>query len=242
MNLQWKQALETELKVQRILVQQEINGFNFDLNLAKELLVRIEDEQNQIYNDIRPKLTKDLIVKETKKEGAYWYVNKVFTTKGEYTAQVLRWLHDIFPDVLDYGEIDRNSWPVAGPFTRIDWVEPEFSKREKLGRQLIRYGWKPELFTETGQPMLTIKGEPVESLERVEGDIGKGLARWFTLGHRKGVIEGWTESIREDGRLTPYCTGGCTNTFRRKHKCVKIAAHCKLGELLEHFIDIPNVL
>jgi hypothetical protein len=68
--------------------------------------------------------------------------------------------------------------------------------------------------------MLTIKGTPVESLDRMDSDVGKGLARWFTLGHRKGVIEGWLENVRPDGKLTSYCTGGVTNTYRRKHKLV----------------------
>lgn len=218
MKLRWKQALEIETKAQQILVQQEIAGIQFDIEAAKNLVAFIQEEQDRIYNDIRPKLSYEVEICEVKDKDGYGHVRKIFTTKGEYTAQVMRWLSNVY-DESDIEALVLSRF-VAGPYSRINFVEPEFSKREKLANQLIRFGWKPELFTATGIPMLTIKGIPVDSLEKIEGDIGKGLAKWFTLGHRKGVIEGWIKNIREDGRLTPYCTGGTTNTFRRKHKCV----------------------
>lgn len=207
MKISWQQALQIETDVQKILTQQEITGVYFNEDKAISLIESIIQEQERIYNEIRPILKSEIIPKEIKKDGEYSYVKKPFKMNGEYTEQVFKWYYDT-PEI------------VSGPFSRITYEEPELSKRQKLSKQLLLLGWKPELFTETGQPMLTIKGEPVESLNKIVGDTGKLLGRWFLLAHRRGQIQGWIGNLRKDKRITAAITGGVTNTYRRKHKIV----------------------
>lgn len=228
MNIDWKTAIECEQRVQQILVKQEIDGIGFDVDGASSLVDTILAEQSQIYNEIRPLLKMEVSILENKlnkavefngvtiEAGSVGFLKKIFDVKGKQSSNVIKWIED--SSLLH--EYIKGTLTVSGPFSRIAFVEPELSKREKLANQLIRLGWKPEEFTETGQPMLTIKGVPVDSLEKIEGDIGKKLARWFTIGHRLGVIKGWLEAVRPDQSLTAYCTGATTNTARRKHKLV----------------------
>lgn len=225
MKITWDRCLEVEHKVQRILVQQEINGIQFDIAKARSLVNNILTEQQDIYNYIRPRLKVEIESSEAKLNkpitfngvtcdvGHPGFLKSIFLKNGDYSKSVVTWAENVGITLGD-------SIDVCGPFTRVTYVEPELSKREKLANQLIRLGWKPEIFTETGIPKLTDKGVPVESLENIEGDVGQKLARWFTLGHRLGVVKGWIENVRPDGRLSAYCTGGITNTFRRKHKLI----------------------
>jgi DNA polymerase I-like protein with 3'-5' exonuclease and polymerase domains len=109
---------------------------------------------------------------------------------------------------------------IGGQFTRIDWLEPDFGKRERLANLLLKLGWQPEYFTETGIPQLVYEKEPVPSLEEIEGDLGKHLARWFTLNHRKNQASGFFKHLSESNTIPAECTGTPTNTFRVKHKKV----------------------
>ncbi len=228
MQINWQKALECEQRVQQILVRQEIDGIQFDIKKANELVEKIQTEQESIYNSIRPKLTLEIECLETKlkqpvtlngvtvEPGSQGFLKAIFLKNGSYTSSVIKWLEDSqLTDQYMSGHLT-----ISGPFTRVKFIEPELSKRVKLANQLIKLGWKPVEFTETGEPKLTNKGVPVDTLEKIEGDIGKQLARWFTIGHRLGVIKGWIKNIRPDSRLSAYCTGNTTNTGRRKHKLV----------------------
>lgn len=200
--MQWDKALEVETKVQQILTQQEINGVTFDAELAYNLVESITSEEDEIYSTLRPYLKTNIVPLGKP-------VSKPFTIKGEYSAQALK----AFPDTNE-------TRIVGGPFSKFEYIEPEFSKRDNLAQQLINLGWQPEEFTETGKPMLTIKGQPVESLNQIEGEFGKLLGRWVLIEHRKNQIKGLISKVRDDGKLTAEITGSVTNTFRRKHKVV----------------------
>lgn len=108
---------------------------------------------------------------------------------------------------------------VDAEFSRISIEEPSISKRQVIIKQLLKAGWKPTEFTETGLPKLTEKGLPVDSLLEV-GDFGKDLADWYTYAHRKSQIEGFLPYVREDSRIAAQCNTIGTPTFRAKHRVV----------------------
>ncbi len=108
---------------------------------------------------------------------------------------------------------------VEGEFSRISISDPSISKRQQIIKQLLKLGWKPTEFTETGQPKLTNKGLPVDSLELV-GDFGKHLAMWYTMNHRQSQITGFLPYVREDYRIAARCRPLGTNTARAKHSVV----------------------
>lgn len=158
-------------------------------------------------------------------------IDKPFKLNGEYQERVLKW----------YGQ---ESSLVSGPFTRVEFVEPDLGSRQKVTKQLLRHGWKPTIFTDKGSPKLTIKGEPVDSLMKIEGNVGKSIARWYTYGHRASQIRGWIRDIRPDGRLTAGADTCGTNTCRFRHRtvvnCPKASKKVIFGYQMRELFTVPS--
>ena len=185
-------------------------GVYFNYGKAKYFITLLEKKKEELYSIIRPYLDYSIIIEETKDkreeaEYPYNFVRKIRLKSGDYTASVINWYDD--PSVVD------------GEFCRITIEEPSISKRDEVSKSLLKAGWKPTEFTETGKPKLTEKGKPVDSLSEV-GEFGKALADWYTYNHRKSQIEGFLPHVREDSRISAQCQPCATNTFRAKHRVV----------------------
>lgn len=184
-----------------IIHQQELNGVQFDIHKAHSHVDELTKRIDNLYDEIRPYLSMEINLPYKVP------VNKPFLKNGEYAAAVDKW----------YGD-ERDI--VGGPFNRVEFCEPDLGSRQKLIKQLLRYGWQPTIFTEKGQPKLTVKGVPVDSLYQIEAPIGKQIALWYTLNHRKSQIKGWIRDIRPDQRLTAGANSCGTNTYRMRHRTV----------------------
>lgn len=135
-------------------------------------------------------------------------VKKPWKANGDFAKRVYDW----------FGE-DLDLTMIMGPFSKVEFSEPDLGSRQKLIKQLTRHGWQPEIFTEkTGAPKLTEQGKPVESLFKIEAPVGKQVARWYILKHRMGQINGWINNVRPDGRITAGANSCGTNTVRMRHK------------------------
>lgn len=206
MKIDWIDGIKLEIESAIILREQEENGVYFDTDLAYSLIQRLETLKEEQEEIIRPYLTYQVLPLETKDEDGLKYVKKVFLKNGSYTSSV----------VSHYPE---DPGIVEGPFSRVSIEEPSITKRQVIITQLLKLGWKPKLFTETGLPKLTEKGEPVDTLSQV-GDFGKALALYYTYCHRQSQIEGFFKSVREDHRIPAICNVVGTNTFRCRHSVV----------------------
>lgn len=135
-------------------------------------------------------------------------VAKPWKKNGDLVVRVTDWFGD-------------DSTLVGGPFSKVKFSEPDLGSRQKLIKQLIRHGWQPTIFNEkSGSPKLTEKGKPVDSLFEIDAPVGKQIARWYILNHRRSQINGWINNIRPDGRLTAGANSCGTNTYRFRHKGV----------------------
>lgn len=206
----WTKAFALEQKVARIIHRQERAGFQFDKKKAIRLIDDLDEKKEKLYRVIRPSLSMELD-RQYKVE-----IKAPFLKSGRYRQSVIDWYKDDIPDI-------------GGPFSRIEWVEPSFSKRKKMNSQLLRLGWKPEWFTDKGEPQMTRKGSPEPSLERMEGTIGKSLSLWFTYAHRQSQIKGWVygskdkgyiSPIRKDGRIPAKANSLGTPTARMRHSII----------------------
>jgi DNA polymerase I-like protein with 3'-5' exonuclease and polymerase domains len=196
----WFKVFKLESKVAEIIFQQEVNGFKFDLDKAHNLIRFTEDKRDSLYQQIRPSLSLEI--------SSYGVeVSKPFKKNGEYTKAVVDWFDEELPDV-------------SGPFTRISFEEPDIGSRQKLIKQLLKHGWKPDLFTDKGQPKLTEAGVPVKTLEAIDGEIGKLISEWYTLGHRQSQVQGWINNTRVDERISARANTCGTNTARMRHSVV----------------------
>lgn len=197
----WSLAIKIEHEVQRIITQQEINGFYFDTEKAIQYIQQLEEETEELYNGIRP-----ILVPEVEHSRAE--VSKPFTKSGRPSARANTYLGNSVASM-------------AGPFTPVEFVEPDIGKRARIIKQLERLGWRPTSYTEKGNPKLD-----EESLMKLEMPEGKMIARWYILKHRQSQINGWVHGtaknpgVREDHRLTAYANPCGTNTGRMRHKQV----------------------
>ena len=191
----WELALKIEHRVARIIAQQVLNGVGFDKEKAEQYVEDLTKERDQLYNHIRPMLSKEVEVYGSVP------VNKPFKKSGDYSKMVVDWFNGDVPDVV-------------GQFSRVNFVEPDLGSRQKLIKQLLKIGWRPLEYTEKGNPKLT-----EESLEFLEG-VGNDIARWYILKHRQSQIEGWLNKLRPDGRLSAEAFTCGTNTGRFRHKIV----------------------
>lgn len=204
--INWKEGLDLERDIALLMVEQGDYGVYFDEGKARYYIGLLERMKEEQYDIIRPYLTYDLIIKETRdKDGDYNYVKKILLKNGNFTTTVINWFDD--PTIVE------------GPFSRIAIEEPSMSKRGLIIKQLLKLGWKPKVFTDKGFPKLTDEGEPVETLESV-GPFGKALSLWYIYKHRQSQIKGFLPYIRSDGRIAAQIDSCGTNTFRAKHKVV----------------------
>jgi len=196
--MDWSRSIKCEHNVARIITQQAINGVLFDIDGARGLIDKIKKESEEIYDYVRPYLP---YVQDTAKRTCA----RPFNVKtGGYSKKVEKLLGD-------------DELPIAGAFT---YIAPNLGSREYLVKVLKDLGWVPTLFTETGRPKLTHEGEPVESLLEFDGELGKKVARWYIINHRRGQIQGWLNRVRPDGRLSAQAIPIGTNTHRMRHSIV----------------------
>jgi hypothetical protein len=195
-------ALYVEHHVQRIITQQEQAGVQFNKTRALFYVHSLKERQSELYRKIRTYLSLELSVPYDRP------VSRPYLKSGSLSSQVTQW----------YKEGDIPS--IAGPFTRVEFVEPDLGKRQKLVAQLLRLGWKPTAYTEKGNPKLTVEGQPCPALAKLDNKVGRWIADWYTYRHRQSQIEGWLKLVREDGRISAQAITIGTPTFRFRHKGV----------------------
>ena len=76
-------------------------------------------------------------------------------------------------------------------------VEPfNPGSRKQIGERLKEKGWKPEKFTETGQPIVD-EG----TLEGLDFPEAKAIAEYLLLQKRIAQIQSWLDVVKKDGRV-----------------------------------------
>ena len=193
MNVDWSKSIKAEHIIHQICVQQEVDGFNFDKEKAEGYLEFLDSERERLYNNIRPRLKLEIENKGP--------VNRPFKKDGSYSKMIYDWFSLIGKE-----------YDVGGQFSRVNWKEPDLGSRQKLMKQLSRHGWRPIEYTPKGNPKLT-----EESMEILEGGVGKDIALWYVLSHRRSQLQGWVDNVREDGRITAGIIPLSTNTNRASH-------------------------
>lgn len=90
--------------------------------------------------------------------------------------------------------------------------------RKQIGEKLIELGWKPEKFTETGQPMVD---EGV--LSKIELPEAKLIAEYLMLQKRVAQVESWMEAVGTDGRVHGRVITNGAVTGRMTHQSPNMA-------------------
>ena len=194
-----QESIDLEHKVQFIVQQQIRNGWRLDEEKAYMLLAELKEKQFELEDSVQktflplPTFIKEVQPK-TKKDGTLSTVGLKFL--GE-------------------------SWgTVEGPFSRIEFPPFNLGSRQQIGRYLQHFGWKPCLFTETGQPQVD-EG----TLSKIN-DIpeAKLIAEYLMVQKRIAQVHSWIEAVSPTtGRVHGKVNSNGAVTGRMTHNSPNLA-------------------
>lgn len=236
----WPQHFKAGQKAFYLMSCQELSGWKFDIDAAKELEHKIKQMMEDIRAEVEPKLPARSLKKTEEKE--YSMPAKPFKKEGGLSAVMEKWLvkHSAEYDaarkeVIVYGK----RYPVVGGAMLDIKLPMEMANQDQMKSWFLENGWKPTLFNykrgADGKPMrdpvtrqliqttpkIQEAGKLCPNLEKMEGDIVRQVVKWLSLRNRLSVLEGWLSNPRlsYDGRIGAGRTG-IAATHRQKHKVV----------------------
>lgn len=206
----WAPAHRINNKLFYYLQQQQSYGWPIDIEKLDSNIHILHHWIERISNAVQPHLPLKVEVLETKKDGEYNYVRKPFKKDGSLSAHTARW-------------VDDNSYSssvVCGPYCRLNIRPTDLDKNKEVKEYLLQSGWIPTEWNYNGDGEKTSpKFSKDDHFEGIQSSLGRLIARRIQCRQRLGILEGWKELIRHDGRLeTPV--NGIAATGRLRHKTV----------------------
>ena len=186
------ESLMLEGQVQGIISQQIKNGWLLDQEKAFGLLAKLKERKFDLEDEVHekfkplPTFIKEITPK-VKKDGSYSVVGLKFLGEQWTTA--------------------------VAPFSRLDYPEFNLGSRQQIGRYLKYFGWKPETFTEKGQPIVDesvlnkVKGIPEAEL----------IGEYLMVQKRIAQIQSWVDAVQDNGRVHGYVNSNGAVTGRMTH-------------------------
>ena len=241
---------------------QAYTGAPFNLDKAKALIAKCEDEMAKLKADVEPHLPPRPL--KAAEESFYKIPAKPFKKDGTFSATFEKWLEKHKASVegnlikaygleveLKAGEI----LPVKLPL--------EIDDNMELKQYFLDSGWKPhddfwnfkkgedgKPLRENGKlvkttPKIAYQGKICPNLDKIDGEIPKKVVKFLSYRNRLGVVTGWVNNWRMgfDQRLSAEISG-YTPTFRVKHKtlcnCPKASPDVLLGEEMRDLFYAPE--
>ena len=216
-----EQSLELEHRVAKIINQQEKSGFYFDSRKAMELLADLQDKKSQtelaVQTTFKPKLVDDKIVTPyVRKDGQ---LSKRGLTDKEYDTCMTQKNYE--------------------PFMRKKLVEFNLGSRKQIGEYLIDFGWKPERFTPTGQPI--VDEGTLKKIEHIEE--AKLIANYLLYQKRIAQISSWIDELKDDrvhGKVIPNGTITGRMTHRNPNMAQVPNIHSPFGKECRACWTVPE--
>ena len=221
-----KECIAIEQRIADIIKQQEVNGFKFDtehgLLLLAELREKKQSIEDEVHNTFKPKWVDDKIVTPfIRKDGE---LSKRGLTDDEYDRCI--------------------STQNMNPFMRKELVEFNLGSRKQIGEYLIDFGWKPDRFTPTGQPIVDEK--TLSAITHIhEANL---IAQFLLLQKRIAQIDSWIEATEDDGRVHGFVIPNGAITGRMTHRSPNMAqvpsSHSPYGQECRAcwIVDDNNIL
>ena len=196
-----KQSIELEQDVARVMKKQEENGFKFDMESALLLLANLRETSQQIedevHNTFKPKWVDDkLVTPYIKKDGD---LSKRGLTDDEYDRCI--------------------TTQDMSPFMRKQLVDFNLGSRKQIGEYLMDFGWKPDRFTPTGQPIVDEK--TLSEVTHIRE--AKLIADFLLLQKRIAQVDSWVEAVQDDGRVHGFVIPNGAITGRMTHRSPNMA-------------------
>jgi len=221
-----KECITIEQRIADIIKQQESNGFKFNTEHGLILLAELREKKQSIEDEVhatfKPKWVDDkLVTPYIKKDGQ---LSKRGLTDDEYDRCI--------------------STQNMNPFMRQQLVDFNLGSRKQIGEYLIDFGWKPDRFTPTGQPIVDEK--TLSQITHIhEANL---IAQFLLLQKRIAQIDSWIEATEDDGRVHGFVIPNGAITGRMTHRSPNMAqvpsSHSPYGKECRAcwIVDEGNVL
>lgn len=194
-----------EHEIRAIIDTQQENGFQFDLETAKNFC---EDRQREI-DQLEVSIFK-LFPPQLKIVGEYEYkINKNGKPRSLFQKHEIR-------AIENGGKIQFNK---TGDKYRVLLPEPfDLASPNQRRDRLLELGWKPKTFTPKGSPKVD-EASLLEFAETSKEPAIKALAEWLVKTSRKTMVEGWIKAAEKDGKIhgTVFTCGAATRRMRHNN-------------------------
>ena len=199
----WEKAHKLNVQLFKYLQKQEEYGWLIDRKHLEKAIATLERWIGCIDRAIVPSLPFIVAKLETKTEEGYRYVSKPFRKDGTYSVQVERYMGADAPCV-------------AGPFSRVGIRRINLDSIQETKEFLLSQGWEPDKWNEKDGQRTSANLSKDDAFRGITSSLGTLIAKRIQCRQRKSVLEGWGNSIRNDGRLSPKVAGIAT-TGRLRH-------------------------
>ncbi len=215
------ECVELEHKVADIMKEQERTGFYFDSQQAMTLLAELKAKQLEVEQEVKatfkPKLVDDkLVTPYVRKDGQ---LSKRGLTDEEYDKCIAT-----------------NN---VKPFMRQSLQEFNLGSRKQIGEYLIDFGWKPNRFTPTGQPI--VDEGTLKKISHIKE--AKLIADFLLYQKRIAQITSWIDELKND-RVHGGVIPNGTITGRMTHRSPNMAQvpniHSPYGEECRACWTVPE--
>ena len=116
---------------------------------------------------------------------------------------------------------------VAGPFSRIEYLDIDLNSTTQVKDYLLSVGWQPTKWNKSKTDgRITSPKLTEDSFDSIEGDLGKLIARRGILRHRRNSVQNYEDpenkgiiaQVRSDGRVAAEVITCNTPTGRSTHR------------------------
>ena len=194
-------SISLEHAVASKIHEMRTHGFLLDVKECTLLNAHLLDELTATSKEVR---------KEFKPKEETYTLRSVYNNDGKLSkfgfCRELNKRLRLTPE--EYEEISKNS-----KTTRTITTEFNLGSRKQIGEYLIDFGWKPDKFTPTGQPMVDEKIlNKIDSIPQA-----KLIAKYLMLQKRIAQLTSWLKEVKHDDRVRGYVNSNGAVTGRMTH-------------------------
>jgi len=202
-----RQSVVLEHETLKIIADQRDHGFLLDVKsaslLVAELTDRLKEVEREVQKTFRPKQLKTTLLAQFTKTKALSRMGLI-----EGTEKRCRLTQEEYEEIA----IKRKA-------VRIEEVPFNLGSRKQIGEYLIDFGWNPQRFTPTGQPIVD-----ESTLSKIK-DIPEAalIAEYLLLQKRIAQVSSWLEEAHDDDRVRGFVNPNGTITGRMTHNSPNMA-------------------
>jgi DNA polymerase-1 len=208
----FKIGLEVEMRFAYIEAKIRARGWDFNIGKAEDLMLEMNQRMFKIEDEIEPMIGMVCIAKDSKDE----FKEPTWRKDGYYNAVMCKWFS------IDPATGQSEDRLVDGAYCRVEFEQGKLSSDKVLKHWLYSLGWEPDEWNVERINGKFVNKSPKlteSSLEKL-GDIGKKISEYNTLKNRRGILNGWIEEAKRDGRLHGRMWTIGTPTFRCRHEII----------------------